>query len=42
MYKDVGLKVFLLVPVIFGGLIFYIALKFYEKRKGEINDYLSY
>ncbi|MGA2775328.1 MAG: ABC transporter permease [Candidatus Omnitrophota bacterium] len=42
VYKDVGLQTLFLVPVIFSFLILYVALKLYEKRKSEINDYLSY
>jgi ABC-type polysaccharide/polyol phosphate export permease len=42
VYKDVGLQIFFVVPIIFSILILYAALKFYENRKGEINDYLSY
>lgn len=42
VYEDVGLMVFFLVPFIFTLLVLYVALKFYEKSKGQINDYLSY
>lgn len=42
VYKDAGFGIFFLMPVIFTLIILYIALKFYEKCKGQINDYLSY
>jgi len=42
VYNDVGLQIFFVLPIIFSLLILYVAMKFYEKRKGEINDYLSY